>query len=221
MSAAVVTAAITAADLGLVSCAACGLLSRLDPGPGAPASMCPRCHSRLHVRKRDSLRRTTAYLVAAALAFFPANLLPVMTTTSPLGARRDTILSGVVELAERGSWALAVLVFVASIVVPVLKIALLALLVVTTRARTTRGRLGRTRIYRALERIGRWSMLDIFVMALLAALVHSQLAGVRIHAGAGAFAAVVILTMFASRSFDPRLIWDGAHTRQERDHHRG
>jgi paraquat-inducible protein A len=203
-------AAVTAGDLGLASCAACGLLSRPDPAPGAAAAAaaCPRCGNRLHARKPDSLRRTTALLAAAALAFFPANLMPVMTTTSPLGARRDTILSGVVELAERGSWGLAVLVFAASILVPALKIVSLAFLVITTRAGARWGRLARTRIYRALERVGRWSMLDIFVMALLAALVQSGLAGVQIHAGAGAFAAVVILTMLAARSFDPRLIWD-------------
>jgi paraquat-inducible protein A len=158
-------------------------------------------------RARDSLAPTGAFLIAAAILFVPANLLPVMTTRTLARAHSDTILSGVVALWRAGSWPLSLLVFVASIVVPALKILALALLAVSTQARSTWRRGERTRLYRLIESIGRWSMLDVFVMALLAALVRSQVAGVEIHPGALAFAAVVVLTMLASLSFDPRLIW--------------
>jgi paraquat-inducible protein A len=194
---------VTAARLGLGSCQTCGLLVRLA-GQGG----CPRCGTRIQVRKPDSLRRTTAYLMGAGVLFVPANVLPVMTTRTLMRAHGDTILSGVVVLWRAGSWPLAVLVFVASVVVPGLKILALTLLVATTHRRSAWRREERTRLYRLLELVGRWSMLDVFVMALLAALVHSTVAGVEINPGAGAFAAVVVLTMLASLSFDPRLIWD-------------
>jgi paraquat-inducible protein A len=194
---------VNAARMGLASCQTCGLLVRLDGDPG-----CPRCGARLRVRKPDSLRRTIAHLIGAVALFVPANVLPVMTTRTLMRSHGDTLLSGVVVLWRGGSWPLALLVFVASIVVPGLKILGLTLLVITTHRRSTWRRLERTRLHRLLELMGRWSMLDVFVMGLLAALVHSTLAGVEINPGAGAFAAVVVLTMLASLSFDPRLIWD-------------
>jgi paraquat-inducible protein A len=197
--------AITAARMGLVSCPSCRLLSRA--GSAEPAG-CPRCGAHLEARKPDSLRRTTAYLAATVVLFVPANLLPVLTTRRLVRVQSDTILSGVVALWTAGSWPLAIVVFVASIVVPGLKVLALALLVATTRWRPSWRRRERTRLYRLLEAVGRWSMLDIFVMALLLALVRSPLAAVHVEPGAVAFAAVVILTMLASHSFDPRLIWD-------------
>ncbi|HET6146518.1 MAG TPA: paraquat-inducible protein A [Polyangia bacterium] len=156
---------------------------------------------------RDSLASSGAFLIGAAILFVPANLLPVMTTHTLLRSQSDTILSGVVALWRAGSWPLSALVFVASIVVPALKILALALLAISTHARSAWRRGERARLYRLIESIGRWSMLDIFVMALLAALVRSQVAGVEIHPGALAFAAMVVLTMLSSISFDPRLIW--------------
>ena len=197
---------VTAARLGLVCCRACALLSRTD-GQGTD-SVCPRCGARLRGRKRNSLGRTTALLIAAALLFIPANLLPVMTTSTPVRSHSDTILSGVVTLWMAGSWPLSIVVFAASIVLPGLKILALTLLVVSTRLRWAWRRGERTRLYRLVERAGRWSMLDIFVMALLAALLRSRVASVEINAGAVAFASVVVLTMLSSMTFDPRLIWD-------------
>jgi paraquat-inducible protein A len=196
--------AVSAAGLGLSVCPACQLLVRAS----GEAGRCPRCHALLHARKRDSLGRTAAFLGAATVLLVPANLLPVMTTRSLSGAESDTIASGVAALWRAGSWPLAILVFGASVVVPVLKIAALALLVASTAAGARWGRAARTRLYRVIERVGRWSMLDLFVMALLAALVRGPLAGVEIEAGALAFAAVVVLTMLSSLSFDPRLVWD-------------
>jgi paraquat-inducible protein A len=206
---------VTAARLGLATCRSCGLLVRAPSVGGAPASTCPRCGTAVTPRKPNSLGRTTAYLIAAAVLFVPANTLPVMTTRSMAKLQPDTILSGVVVLWKDGSWPLALLVFVASIVVPGLKILALTLLVVTTARRSRWRPAERTRLYRLLELVGRWSMLDVFVMALLAALVHSPIAGVQINPGAVAFAAVVVLTMFASASFDPRLIWDRGGDRHD------
>jgi paraquat-inducible protein A len=158
-------------------------------------------------RKPDSLGRTTAFLLAAVILFLPANLLPVMTTRTLVREDSETIFSGVLRLWAGGSWVLALLIFAASIVVPGLKILALTVLVVSSWRRSAWWRGGRARLYRAIEWVGRWSMLDIFVMALLAALVRTRLAGVQIDGGAVAFGAVVVLTMLASASFDPRLIW--------------
>jgi paraquat-inducible protein A len=196
---------VTAAALGVIACGTCALVSRAWPG-GALA--CPRCGMRLRARKPDSRRRTLAFLLTAAALCLPANAMAVMSTTTLLGTRSDTIASGVLALWRAGSWPLAALIFLASMVVPALKIAALALLVVSSGRRARWGRRGRTRLYRVIERVGRWSMLDIFVMALLAALARTSTARVVIEPGAAVFAAVVVFTMLASASFDPRLIWE-------------
>jgi len=194
------------ATFGLGACSICGLVSRTAAGTERQA--CPRCGARLRlVDEHRSLARTTGLLAAAALLFIPANLLPVMTTSTLGRLHRDTILSGVAALWRTGAWPLSILVFAASLVVPALKLVVLGLLVVTARRRSTWRRHERARLYRLIERVGRWSMLDIFVMALLAALVRSPVAGVEIGAGAALFAAVVVLTMLATTAFDPRLIW--------------
>ncbi|MGH8456416.1 MAG: paraquat-inducible protein A, partial [Stenotrophobium sp.] len=157
---------------------------------------------------------------AAAILYVPANLLPIMRTTKFLETEDSTILSGVVQLWNAGSWDLAVIVFVASIVFPLMKIGTLVLLLIAAR----RGPQGRqrelTRLYRTVEFIGHWSMLDVFVVALLITLVHfGQFAQVEAGSGVIAFGAVVVLTMLASMSFDPRLIWDRAA--QDRQTHTG
>jgi len=137
-----------------------------------------------------------------------------MQTTTLFGSQEDTILSGVAYLWTSGSWPLAIVVFVASITVPLLKIIALTVLVVSTQRRTAWRPLERTRLYRVIEIIGRWSMLDIYVVTVLVALVHLQgLATIQAGPGAVAFGAVVVLTMLASLSFDPRLIWDSIDER--------
>ncbi len=196
-----------AAELGIVACHACGLVSRMKPE--AEGLHCPRCHAPLHQRKRNSIHRTWAFLIAAIILYIPANLLPIMRTATFFDEQDDTILSGVVVLWRAGSWDLAIIVFVASIVVPVLKIGVLMLLLVTVQMRSRWCQAERARLYRIVEFVGHWSMLDVFVVALLVALVHfKSFAEVLPGGGAVAFAAVVILTMLASLSFDPRLIWD-------------
>lgn len=199
--------AVTAAECGLVLCHDCGQLARAPAGEHGLA--CPRCGAALHLRKPASVSRTWALLIAAMVLYIPANVLPVMYTSSLFGAQKDTILSGVVYLWVSGSWPLAVVVFVASIAVPLLKILALAYLAFTVQRQSRWLQEQRTRIYRMVEFVGRWSMLDIYVITMLVALVQFQaLATIKAGPAAIAFGAVVVLTMFAATTFDPRLIWD-------------
>ena len=178
---------------------------------GEAVPRCPRCLFALHERKPYSVQRTLAYLVAAVLLYIPANVLPVMGTASVLGKYEHTILGGIIELWHSGSWELAVVVFVASIAVPILKMAALALLAFTAQRRSRWRQLERARLYRLLETVGHWSMLDVFVVVILVGMVRfGAFASVRPEAGLLAFGAVVIATMLASASFDPRLIWPDA-----------
>ena len=198
---------MNAAQAGLIRCHACGLLSRA--AYSVNRLRCPRCDVVLHSRKPNNLSRTSALLIAAAIMYIPANVLPVMTTTSILGSQDDTIMSGIVFLWTSGSWPLAVLVFFASITVPLLKLIALTLLVVTTKRGSTWQPMQRLRLYRLVEFVGRWSMMDVYVVTILVALVHLQtLATIRPGPGAVAFGAVVVLTMSAAITFDPRSIWD-------------
>ena len=197
----------TAAEAGWAVCHTCGMLS--DPGRGGAHASCPRCGERLHLRKQNSVARTWALLIAAAILYIPANVLPVMNTSSLFGSERDTIMSGVVYLWTSGDPPLALLVFFASITVPGLKLIALSVLLVSVQRRSTWQPEQRARLYRLVEFVGRWSMLDIYVVTLMAALIQLQsLATIRPGPGAVAFCSVVVLTMFAAMSFDPRLIWD-------------
>ena len=172
---------------------------------------CPRCREPLHRRKPQSIQRTWALVVAALAFYVPANVYPVMSVTSLGRTQSDTIFSGVVFLLQHGMWPLAVIVFVASIFVPLLKLLILMFLLVSVQLRSRWRPKDRTRLYRVTEAIGRWSMVDIYVVTILVALVHlGNLASIRAEAGAVFFCAVVILTMLAAMAFDPRLIWDAA-----------
>ncbi len=199
--------AITAAARHLAACHTCGLVSRLPRQPYPLA--CPRCGAVLHARIPRSLQRTWALLIAAMLLYIPANLLPMMHVTS-LGHRRsDTIISGAEYLLVHGMWPLALIVFVASILVPFVKIAILVYLAVSVGRRSAARPMDRTRLYRFTEFVGRWSMVDVFVVTVLVALVHlGNLAQVEAGPAALFFGAVVVLTMLAAHTFDPRLIWD-------------
>jgi paraquat-inducible protein A len=204
----------TAARAGLAACQLCGLLSQRHAH--APTGTCSHCGAVLHLRKPDSLARTWAFLVAAAVLYMPAVLLPVMMTSTLFGAQSDTILSGVVFLWNSGSWSLAVIVFIASVLVPILKILSLAFLAWTTQLRSPLNARRRTRIYRLVEFVGRWSMLDIYVITILVAFVQiGEVATIDAGPGAIAFGAVIVLTMFAALSFDPRLIWDAVEPDSE------
>ena len=195
----------TARERGLHGCECCGLVSLARARDVA----CPRCAHPLHARKPYSLQRTTAFLVAAVMFYVPANVLPVMGTSSALlGRSQHTILGGIAELWHSGSWELAVIVFIASIAVPIAKIASLALLTFTSWQRSTWRQRERATLYRLVETVGHWSMLDVFVVVLLVGMVRfGAFASVQPDSGLLAFGLVVIATMMASASFDPRLIW--------------
>ena len=199
--------ALTAARAGLASCNTCGFLAR--PPVSRTPCVCPRCGTSLHVRKPASLVRTSVLLMAAYILYVPANLLPVFSTESFFVGQEQTIMSGVVYLWTDGSWLLAIIVFIASIVVPLAKLLALTLLVLSVQMKSEWDPLQRTRLFRLVEFVGRWSMLDIYVVAILTAVVQFRsLAIVTPGAGAIAFGAVVVLTLLAARAFDPRLIWD-------------
>ena len=200
---------VMAAHAGFASCELCGLLNRGPAHRDAPWS-CTRCGTRLRARKPDSIARTWALLIAAYALYIPANVLPVLETRALTDYTSDTILGGAIRLWSQGAWPLALVIIAASFVVPLAKMFVLTWLLASA-ADEPRDVLRRTRLYRVVDFIGRWSMVDIYVGGLLVALVQFRpFADVTIGPAAPAFAAVVVLTMFASRSFDPRLLWDAS-----------
>lgn len=204
-----------AAELGLIGCQVCGLVCRdgADATSVSEVVVCPRCGVALHRRKPASYARTWALLIAAFLMYIPANVVPIMRTASLNDVDDNTIISGVVELWKNGSPYLAIIVFTASIVVPMLKFLALGTLLVSSRRGSNWARAQRAGLYRLVELVGYWSMLDVFVVSLLTALVRfSVLSRVEPLPGVIFFGLTVVLTMLASMSFDPRLIWDGRDT---------
>jgi paraquat-inducible protein A len=202
-------AAATAAQAGLLSCEACQLLSR--PASATEPGFCRRCGEKLEFRRHGSIQTTWALVIAAAICYIPANALPVLNTTTLGTSEGDTILGGVAFLYTSGSWPLALIVLVASVMIPLGKLVALVYLLITVQRGSVTSSHERTRLYRMVEFIGRWSMLDVFVDTFTVALVQLQpLMSVAPGAGVLFFAAVVVLTMLAAESFDPRLIWDAA-----------
>ncbi len=205
---------LTAEKAGMVGCHTCGLLSRRLSEEEHAHSLCPRCGARLHHRKPNSLARTWALVIAALVLYIPANALPVMQTTYLGKTHADTILSGVFYFVRTGSWHLALIIFVASVVVPALKLLVLTYLLISVQLRSDRHPQERTRLYRITEAIGRWSMVDIYAVTVMVALLNlGRFADVDAGLGAVFFGAVVVITMFAANSFDPRLIWDAMERR--------
>jgi paraquat-inducible protein A len=201
--------AITAAKAGLISCEKCDLLSQ--PINPAEPGHCPRCGQELEWRRHHSIQRTWALVIGAAICYIPANILPVLNTTTLGSTDSDTIMGGVVFLYTSGSWPLALIVLIASVMVPLGKLAALSYLLITVQRNSLAGGRERTRLYRMVEFIGRWSMLDVFVDTFTVALVQlAPLMSVQPGPGVLFFAAVVVLTMLAADSFDPRLIWDSS-----------
>jgi len=193
----------TAADSGLAGCHMCG---RLTP---VSEHRCPLCGSTLHQRNPDSLQRTVALLCTSVLLYIPANVLPIMTTSQLGRTIESTILGGVVLLVEDGSYPIAGVIFIASVMVPIGKLLSLSWLTFSVARRQPTSREQRARLYRVTEFVGKWSMTDVFVVSILVALIH--LGGLmRITPGPAsvAFGGVVIFTMLAAESFDSRLIWD-------------
>lgn len=207
---------LTAASHGLCSCHVCQLVSRRTQC--SQPSHCPRCGAALHFRKPGSVQRCWALVIAAFILYLPANTLIMMETGSLITYRKDTIVSGVVHLWKTGSWLIAVIVFIASVAIPLLKLFSITLLLISVQRRSPWHPKERTRLYRLVEAVGRWSMLDIYVVTLLAALVQlGSMATVKAGPAAVAFGAVVVLTMFATMEFDPRLIWDPLQKEESHD----
>ena len=196
----------TAAPQRVTGCPTCGLVNRLTAdGHG----QCRRCGERLHARLPHSLQRTWALLAASVVMYVPANVYPIMTTTTLGHTSQSTIIGGVVELWQMGDWPVATVIFVASVVVPVGKILALAWLCLMINRSDELSNATRTTLYRITEFIGRWSMIDVFVVAMLVALIRAgALMSITPGPAALAFGAVVVLTMLAAMTFDPRLIWD-------------
>lgn len=191
-----------AASIGIVACGVCGNVQSAD------TTACTRCGAALQRRKRDSLARTSALLVAALIFYIPANVLPVMYTKVLGPGGESTILEGIVEFWKSGAWDIGTLIFVASVGVPVTKFLVIGTLLLAAHRRTVWARAQRARLYRFVEVIGYWSMLDVIVVALVSALLRFHALGTaEPRLGIVFFGLVVVLMMLAARSFDARLIW--------------
>lgn len=216
------TSPVTAAGAGLIRCEGCGLLCQ--PASALAAGHCPRCGDALVSRRYHSVETTWALVIAAAICYVPANVLPVLGTTTLGSTEYDTIMGGVIFLFTSGSWPLGLIVLIASVMVPLGKLIALGYLLLAVRhtlprergamlrqrpAATLTARRQRTRLYHMVEFIGRWSMLDVFVDTFTVALVQLDPL-MSVHPGPGVlfFAAVVVLTIIAADGFDSRLIWD-------------
>jgi paraquat-inducible protein A len=192
----------------IIACHTCGFMQRVEPlAPGQRAE-CVRCGSTVSEGPRGSLQLTAAFALAALILYIPANIYPILRMHFYGGYSESTVWDGVVSLAEQNQWFVAIVVLLASIVIPVLKLTGLLYLVISVRFNLGRRLRERTRIYRFIDVIGPWAMLDVFLLAVLVALVKlGSLATILAGPGLIAFSAVVVLTMLASASFDPRLIW--------------
>ncbi len=192
-----------AAASGLASCHTCGRVSPVALG------RCPRCGSHLHLRKPDSIQRTVALMVAAVALYIPSHLLPIMTVVELGDVSHNTIISGMLTFWRSGAYPIAIVIFTASILIPLLKIAALVWLcaAATGRVHPSPAMLGR--VYWFTELLGRWSMIDIFVVGIMVSLMQlGNYMTITPGLGALAFAGVVVLTMLAAMSFDPRMLWD-------------
>ncbi len=204
-----------AIEAGILICTECHELNKQEPD--TDEQVCTRCGALVHPRRPNSIMRTWALLITAAILYIPANLLPIMTVSTLGQGEGDTIMSGVIILVQHGMFPIAAVVFIASILVPTFKLVGIALLLFSVQRHQPLSARQRIIMYRFIEFIGRWSMLDIFVIAILVAVVNfGRLASIEANLGAVAFASVVILTMLAAVTFDPRLIWD--NTESDDDH---
>jgi len=194
----------------VLCCPTCGLTQQVDAPlrPGQRAE-CPRCASTISEGPHGSLQLTAALAIAALLLYVPANIYPILRMHFYGAYSESTVWDGVVSLAETGQYFIALIVFLASIAIPVLKLAGLLYLVISARFALGRRLRDRARLYRFIDTIGPWAMLDVFLLAVLVALVKlGEIATILPGPGLVAFTAVVVLTMFASASFDPRAIWE-------------
>ncbi len=217
---------LRAEDLNLMLCHCCGLLNPYQDQQDTKTQRCSRCRSPLHRRKPRSMDRTFALVLAASILYIPANLLPMTVTNSILGSQQDTIMSGVILFWQSGDYFVATVIFSASVFIPMLKLLIIFFLLFAVKMQSSRrwhfSPATCSLLYRVVEFIGRWSMIDVFVVAMLTALIQIQsLATILAGPGAVAFGAVVVLTMLASMSFDPRIIWDNYYRNRAEQQHKG
>lgn len=206
----------TARNARLINCQGCHLLCAAPQNFEKADMTCPRCGQTLYTRKPDSISRTWALVLAAAVFYIPANIFPIMKVTSLGHIQADTILSGVIYFIKTGMWPIALVIFVASVFIPLLKLFILTFLLISVQVKSRWRPRDRTRLYRMIEAIGRWSMVDIYVVTLMVAIVKiGAIATIEAGSAAVYFAAVVVLTMLAAMSFDPRLIWDKMEAHDE------
>ena len=199
---------LTAREAGLLNCLDCHLLT--TKGDGVLQMGCPRCGARLHLRKTNGMARTWALLITSLILLLPANLLPIMTVTYLGEKEPNTIIEGIEHFIQSGEYFIAIIIFFASILVPIFKVAGIMLIMISIQKRWQTWLKHRTLMFRVIKFIGRWSMLDIFVIAVMVALVNLGTLSTIIPAPAATyFAAVVISTMLASNTFDTRIIWEG------------
>lgn len=202
------TKIIRAKDMGLASCHVCDQVVNLSDQLKA---CCPRCNSSVHYRKHNSINRAWAFLISAFIMYIPANTEAIMITSALGQQSSDTILSGILYFLAHGDWPLALVIFAASVLLPLLKIIAIAYLLISVQRENNLRQKEKTRLYLIAEVMGRWSMVDVFVVALLAALIQmDKLSSIEPGPAGLAFAAMVILTMFSAMAFDPKLIWDQA-----------
>jgi len=198
-----------ALESGLTSCSVCHTIVKLPARHTDIMLICPCCESTIHARKPNAIQKTWALLLSSIVFYIPANILPMMHVETFAGTQSDTIMSGVIYFFETGSYLIAFVIFVASIFVPILKILILIFLLFSVQKRSCKQRKRRKKLYRLTEIIGRWSMVDVYVVGAMVALVHfSGLSEIKAGMGANFFLLVVIMTMFAAMSFEPKLIWD-------------
>ena len=198
-----------ALELGLTTCSVCHSILKLPQGHSHKVITCPNCNATVHARKPHAMDRTLALLIASIIFYIPANLLPMMHVITFAGTQSDTIMSGVIYFVETGSYLIAFVIFVASIFVPILKILILIYLLLSVKRASRHHQIRRKKLYMLTEIIGRWSMVDVYVVGTMIALVHfGALSEIEAGMGANFFLLVVISTMLSAMSFDPRLIWD-------------
>ena len=201
-----------AADKGLAACHTCGMVSPVASGN------CPRCGSHLHLRKAGSIQNTVALMLAATALYIPSHMLPIMTVVELGDVTHNTIIGGMMRFWNTGAYPIAIVIFAASILIPLLKIVALSWLCAAATGRVHPSPTMLGRVYWFTELLGRWSMVDIFVVGILVSLVQlGNYMTITPGPGALAFAGVVMLTMFAAMSFDPRLLWDRLDELQSRE----
>ena len=198
-----------AIERGLTDCSVCHAIVRVPMQDSGEVAYCPRCDSEVHMRKPDAIQKTWAYLIASIVFYIPANVLPMMHVVTFAGTESDTIMSGVLYFIDTGAYLIAFVIFTASIFVPILKILILIYLLISVQKGSCRHRKRRKKLYVLTEIIGRWSMVDVYVVGTMVALVHfGALTEIKPGMGANFFLLVVIMTMLSAMSFDPKLIWD-------------